>query len=131
MWSPLTKVMVVGASVVLGFGVSMAAQAASDTAGSAPDLTISASHEPSHFIPGMLAAYSTLTVSNSGDRLTSDPVTVTAKVPASFKETFAGGDGWSCSGSTTVTCRRGNALLPGSAFPVIEVLGNVARHAPA
>jgi peptidoglycan/xylan/chitin deacetylase (PgdA/CDA1 family) len=115
----------------LGFGVSMAAQAASDTAASAPDLTISASHEPSHFIPGMLAAYSTLTVSNSGDRLTSDPVTVTAKVPASFKETFAGGDGWSCSGSTTVRCTRGSALLPGSAFPVIEVLGNVARHAPA
>src|SRR5215469_1333379 len=111
MKSPLTKLMLVGASAVLGFGVSMAAQGAGNAAGNAPDLTISAGHAPSHFIPGMLAAYSTLTVSNSGDRMTTDPVTVTAKVPASFKETFAGGDGWSCSGSTTVTCRRGNALL--------------------
>jgi peptidoglycan/xylan/chitin deacetylase (PgdA/CDA1 family) len=131
MRSPLTKLMVVGASAVLGFGVSMAAQATSDAAGNAPDLTISASHEPSHFIPGMLAAYSTLTVTNSGDRVTTDPVTVTAKSPAGFKETFAGGDGWSCSGNATVTCTRGDALPPGAVFPSIEILGNVAKDAPA
>ena len=131
MRSSLTKLMVVGASVALGFGVSMAAQAASDAAGSAPDLTISASHAPSHFIPGMLAAYSTLTVANSGDRFTTDPVKVTADVPASFKETFAGGDGWSCSGKTTVTCTRDDALPPGSVFPSIKILGNVTRRAPA
>jgi peptidoglycan/xylan/chitin deacetylase (PgdA/CDA1 family) len=115
----------------LGLGVSMAAQAASGTASTAPDLTISASHAPSHFIPRMLAAYSTLTVRNAGDRLTTDPVTVTAKVPPSFTETFAGGNGWSCSGKTTVKCTRGDALPPGSAFPSIEVLGNVASHPPA
>lgn len=131
MRSPLTKLMVVGASAALGLGVSMAAQAASGAAGPAPDLTISASHAPSHFIPRMLAAYSTLTVRNAGDRLTTDPVTVTAKVPPSFTETFAGGNGWSCSGKTTVRCTRGDALPPGSAFPSIEVLGNVASHPPA
>jgi len=131
MKSPLTKLMVVGASAALGLGVSMAAQAASDAPTGAPDLTISASHAPTHFIPGMLAAYSTLTVTNSGDRLTTDPVTVTAEVPAGFTETFAGGDGWSCSGSTTVRCTRGDALPPGSVFPSIKILGNVASHPPA
>ena len=131
MRSPLTKLMVVGASAVLGLGVSMAAQGAGNAAGNAPDLTISAGHAPSHFIPGMLAAYSTLTVSNSGDRMTTDPVTVTSTAPAGFTETFAGGDGWSCSGSATVTCTRSDALAPGSAFPVIKILGNVASDAPA
>jgi peptidoglycan/xylan/chitin deacetylase (PgdA/CDA1 family) len=131
MRSPLTKLMVVGASAALGLGVSMAAQAASDAPRGAPDLTISASHAPTHFIPGMLAAYSTLTVTNSGDRLTTDPVTVTAGVPAGFTETFAGGDGWSCSGRTAVRCTRGDALPPGSVFPSIKILGNVASHPPA
>src|SRR5262245_39443117 len=75
-----------------------------------PDLTVGARHEPSHVVPSMVAANLYLTVRNAGDRDSAGTVTVTDPMPAGLTSTFAGGDGWTCSGGSTVTCTRADGL---------------------
>jgi hypothetical protein len=47
----------------------------------APSLTVSVSHAPSHFLPGMVAAYATITVSNPRGGTATGPVTITGALP--------------------------------------------------
>jgi uncharacterized repeat protein (TIGR01451 family) len=96
-----------------------------------PDLTVGARHEPSHVVPSMVAANLYLTVRNAGGRRTAGTVTVTDPMPAGLTSSFAGGDGWTCSGGSTVTCTRADGLAAGHGYPSIRVLVDVAADAPA
>ena len=97
----------------------------------APALTVSASHAPSHFLPGMVAAYATITVSNSGDGTATGPVTVTDVVPPSLTPTVAAGEGWTCTAAATTTCTRHDALAPRSSYPPIRIVVDVSGDVPA
>jgi uncharacterized repeat protein (TIGR01451 family) len=103
--------------------------APASSAAAAADLTISKSHSPSHFTPGMVAARFTLVASNSGTDATSGPVTVSDAMPPGLTATVAAGSGWSCSGTTTRTCTRSDALAPGASYPPITIIANVAAGA--
>src|SRR2546423_8844584 len=65
-----------------------------------PALVVSASHTPSHFLPGMVAAQTLITVTNAGPRPAHGRVTVTDVLPPGLTMTAAAGDGWTCSGTT-------------------------------
>jgi uncharacterized repeat protein (TIGR01451 family) len=96
-----------------------------------PDLTAGARHDPSHVVPSMVAANLYLTVRNAGSRRSAGTVTVTDPMPAGLTSSFAGGDGWTCSGKSTVTCTRADGLAAGHSYPSIHVLVDVAADAPA
>ena len=85
----------------------------------APDLTINKSHT-GNFTVATPASYA-LTVTNSGSAATSGTVTVTDAQPAGLTFTGASGTGWSCSGTTTISCTRSNSLAVGASYPDITV----------
>src|SRR2546421_7379640 len=62
-----------------------------------PALVVSASHAPSHFLPGMVAAQTSITVTNVGPRPAHGRVIVTDVLPPGLTLTAAAGDGWTCS----------------------------------
>jgi uncharacterized repeat protein (TIGR01451 family) len=96
-------------------------------AAAAQPLAVSVRHAPSHFLPGMVAAYTTITVSNPGKVPVRGPVTVADALPAGFTATAAAGEGWTCTGTT---CQRDDALPARSSYPPIRVVVNVAADAP-
>lgn len=110
------------AGAVLTAGIAAPASAA------APSLRVSVSHAPSHFLPGMVAAYTTITVSNPGSGSVRGPVSVTSALPAGLTMTAIGGAGWSCTG---LTCSRSDRLGPRAAYPPIRVVVDVADSVPA
>lgn len=64
-----------------------------------------------------------ITGMNSGPDA-SGPVTVTVSIPGVLSyQSFSGG-GWSCSGSSTLTCTR-SSLASGSAFPTLSIVTRV------
>jgi uncharacterized repeat protein (TIGR01451 family) len=94
-------------------------------------LEIAADHSPDTFTRGQSGTL-TVTVSNDGDAPTDDStVTVTDAIPAGLVVTAASGDGWTCSGTTTVRCTRAEILAPGSAYPPIAITVDVAANAPS
>jgi peptidoglycan/xylan/chitin deacetylase (PgdA/CDA1 family) len=115
----------------------------------APDLTVSASHAAPTFLrataPNTTVYNGTLTlvVSNSGaDPTDGTPVTVTERLPTGLGAltnnpgfgagpTAASGPGWTCSGTTTSTCTRSDALAAGASYPPITVTVSVANSAAA
>lgn len=92
-----------------------------------PALTVAVSHAPSHFLPGMVAAYATITVSNPGKSPVTGAVTVADALPAGLTATAVAGAGWTC---TVTTCQRNDALPPRSSYPPIRVVVNVAADVP-
>jgi uncharacterized repeat protein (TIGR01451 family) len=94
-------------------------------------LEIAADHSPDTFTRGQSGTL-TVTVSNDSDAPTDDStVTVTDAIPAGLVATAASGDGWTCSGTTTVRCTRAQILAPRSAYPPITITVNVAADAPS
>ena len=83
------------------------------------DLAISKTHVGT-FTVGTNGIYD-ITVSNVGTIRTLSPITVSDPLPSgmSFISTAPGTDsGWSCSGSTTVTCTNNGSIPAGSSSPV-------------
>lgn len=111
------------ALVVLATMTTLAAPASAE-----PALTVQVTHSPSHFLPGMVAAYATITVSNPGAATAHGPVTVTDPLPPSLTPTAMAGAGWTCTGTT---CRRSDSLPGHAQYPPIRVVVNVAADAPA
>jgi uncharacterized repeat protein (TIGR01451 family) len=94
-------------------------------------LEIAASHAPATFTRGQTGTLS-LTVSNDSDEPTDDStVTVTDAIPAGLTATAATGEGWTCTGTTTIQCTRAEILEPGAAYPPITIAVSVASDAPA
>jgi uncharacterized repeat protein (TIGR01451 family) len=94
-----------------------------------PNLILVKEHDDD-FTQGQQGAAYRLRVANAGQSPSTGPVTVTDNVPAGLTPTSASGTGWACTiASQAVTCSRSDALAPGSAFPVIVLLVNVAANA--
>ena len=81
------------------------------------DLSVTQSGAPAAICTGQPITY-TLQVSNAGPSTASD-VSVTDTLPAGAALVSASGTGWSCSGTTTVTCTRPS--LASGAAPAITV----------
>jgi len=79
----------------------------------------------------MVAGELRVNVANSGGDPTSGRVTVTDVMPAGLTATAATGEGWTCSGTTTRTCTRSDALQAGESYPPIRIIVNVATGAAA
>jgi uncharacterized repeat protein (TIGR01451 family) len=93
-------------------------------------ITIAATHSPATFAPGQTGNTLTLTVTNESREPTDgSTVTVTDPIPAGLTATAAGGDGWSCTVASTVSCRRTDVLAPGAAYPQVTVTVDVAANA--
>jgi uncharacterized repeat protein (TIGR01451 family) len=114
--------------LALGAVLCLTSTAPVAAASPAPALRVAASHAPSHFLPGMVAAYTLITVTNPGRAPARGPVTVTDILPAGLTVTSAAGDGWTCSGTT---CSRADRLPPHAAYPPIRVVLDVADSVPA
>lgn len=103
----------------------------------APTVTVSADHSPGDFPQGASNQQITVSVDNNGttgptgDPVGNNPLTVTDTLNAAF--TFAGvysGTGWTCSGTTTVTCSNDSAVAQGSNYPELTIDVNVSPGAP-
>jgi uncharacterized repeat protein (TIGR01451 family) len=95
-------------------------------------LRVDATHSPAVFVRGATGTI-TLTVSNpTTDTPTDDNNTVvTHAMPAGLTSLGAAGDGWTCTGTTTVSCTRSTVLAPGASLPPITIRVSVAESAPA
>jgi len=85
-----------------------------------PDLTIVKAGPTTAVKPGDNVPY-TLTVSNIGTGSASN-VQVTDTLPAAMTLVSATGTGWTCSGTSTVTCALAGSLAAGATAPVINVV---------
>jgi peptidoglycan/xylan/chitin deacetylase (PgdA/CDA1 family) len=93
-------------------------------------IRIAAAHSPATFAPGEVGNTLTLTVTNVSRNATDDStVTVTDEIPAGLTATAAGGDGWTCSVTATVSCTRAEVLAPGAAYPPITITVDVVADA--
>jgi len=90
----------------------------------APTLTIQKKHAPDPFTVGQTGTY-TITVGNSGSTATVGTVTVSDQIPQGLNVTTSSGTGWSCSGTSFVTCTRTDKLNANSSYPPITVTVNV------
>ena len=93
------------------------------------DLTISKSHA-GNFTAGNQGVYG-ITVTNVGTASTSGTVTVTDLLPGGMTLASFTGSGWTCIGSTTISCTSTQTVVGGSSFPVINLTVNVPADAPA
>jgi len=95
-----------------------------------PDLAITSSVTNVPWIRGA-AGQITLTISNAGSASsTTNPLTVTATLPAGLTSTGMAGTGWTTN-SNGLSCTRSNTLAAGSNHPVITLNVAVATNAPA
>ncbi len=87
----------------------------------APILTITKTHT-GNFTVGQTGVY-TITVGNVGPIATvaGTSVTVTDSLPFGLTATAVTGTGWTCSGTTFITCTRLDALSPSSSYPPITL----------
>jgi uncharacterized repeat protein (TIGR01451 family) len=93
-------------------------------------IRIAATHSPATFAPGTAGNTLTLTVTNVSRKPTDgSTVTVTDPIPAGLTATSAGGNGWTCTGTTTVRCTRTDVLAPGATYPPITISVDVAPDA--
>jgi uncharacterized repeat protein (TIGR01451 family) len=88
-----------------------------------PDLTLSKSHS-GNFTQGLTGNY-TLTVTNIGNASTSGTTTVVDTLPSGWTLNTFSGTGWSCSGTSTVTCTSSQVVANGSAFNALTLTVNV------
>ena len=93
-------------------------------------IRITATHSPATFAPGQVGNTLTLTVTNvSRNPTDGSTVTVTDRIPAGLTATAAAGNGWTCGGTTTVSCTRADVLAPGATYPPITITVDVAANA--
>ena len=91
-----------------------------------PVLSIAKTHA-GNFTQGQLNAGYTVTLSNAAAAgPSSGTVTVIETLPAGLALVSMSGTGWSCAVNT---CTRGDVLNPGSSYPPIAVMVNVASNA--
>jgi uncharacterized repeat protein (TIGR01451 family) len=96
-----------------------------------PALSITKTHSGS-FVRGQQNATYTVTVSNAANAgPASGTVTVTETVPSGLTLVSMAGTGWTCPGTLSNNCTRGDALAGGSSYPAIAVTVNVASNAPS
>ncbi|HEY2858562.1 MAG TPA: Ig-like domain repeat protein [Terracidiphilus sp.] len=89
-----------------------------------------------NFVQGEQGAQVTVSIANNGPGSTGDPtggspMTVTDVLNSNL--TYAGtssGSGWTCSGTTTVTCTNDSTIALGSSYPTLGINVNVANAAP-
>jgi len=93
-----------------------------------PDLAITKTHTPG-WQPGDSGRTYTITVINQGGTNSSGTVTVTDTLPTGLTATAISGNGWTCSTPPTLTCTRGDGLVPFAQYPIILTV-NVAGNAP-
>jgi peptidoglycan/xylan/chitin deacetylase (PgdA/CDA1 family) len=95
-------------------------------------LRVDATHAPEVFVRGGIGTI-TLTVSNPTTDLSTDdnPTVVTHAMPPGLSSLGASGEGWTCTGATTVSCTRSTVLAPGTSLPPITIRVSVATSAPA
>ena len=86
-------------------GMGTGTSASSFTVTQKPDLTVAKTASAASVPTGGALTY-TITVNNTGNGATHD-VTVTDVLPAGVAFVSAAGTGWSCSGTSTVTCTMG------------------------
>ena len=86
----------------------------------APDLALAKTHNPLQFSAGNANFY-TLAVSNVGNLPTSGTVTVVDTLPAGMTLQSGSGTGWTCSGTTTVTCTSSAVIAAGSSAAPITL----------
>ncbi len=123
----LARLLCLATAAILG----VAASPGNSVAQEAGKLELTLGHAPSHFLPGMVAAYLTVAVRNPGTGATSGAVTVDTTVPAGLTATAAGGPGWTCTAAATTACTRSDRLDPGASYPLIKIVVDVAAEAPA
>ncbi len=114
-------------SVSGGGSTSASATDSTTIVGVPAALSISKSHSGS-FTQGQNGATYSVVVSNSPSAgSTSGTTTVTETVPPGMTlVSMAGGSTWNCAGNT---CTTNNVLTPGSSYPAITVMVNVAGNA--
>ncbi len=95
----------------------------------APKLAIAKSHT-GNFALGGTGTY-TIVVSNVGPIATAGTVTFNDFLPAGLSATSTTGTGWSCSGTTSVTCTRSDPLAPSSSYPPISLTVSVTGGSPS
>ncbi len=115
-------------SVSGGGSVGVAATTDTTTIIPAPDLTIQKSHA-GNFTQGQTGSYS-IAVSNVAAVLgaTYGTTTVTDTLPAGWTLASFSGTGWSCSGTTMVTCTSATAVAGGSSLPGLDLTVNVPAN---
>lgn len=89
-----------------------------------PDLTIALSHSPDPFTVAQTGTY-TIVVSNVGNVPTSGMITMSDPLPPGLSATAISATGWTCSGTTSVSCSRSDALPAASSYPSIVLTVNV------
>src|SRR5581483_3712028 len=82
------------------------------------------------FTVGQNGTY-TIGVSNVGTTATAGTVTMTDVLPSSMSAASVGGTGWNCSGVSTITCTRSDALAAGSSYPPITLAVSVGGNVGA
>ncbi len=93
-------------------------------------IRIAATHSPATFTAGQTGNTLTLTVTNESREPTDgSPITVTDPIPAGLTATAASGDGWTCTGTSTVRCTRTDVLAAGAAYPPITITVDVSPTA--
>ena len=94
-------------------------------------LKVAATHTPSVFVRGETGALN-LTIHNPTTAATDgSTTTVTHPIPAGLTSTGASGAGWTCTGTTTITCTRNDVLAAGASFPPITIGVRIAATAAA
>jgi uncharacterized repeat protein (TIGR01451 family) len=98
------------------------------TAVRVPGLDIAVSHDPG-YVAGEPSTI-TVEVTNAGDGPTQGTVTVTDDLPEDVVPTGAAtGVGWTCAGTSDITCTRDDPLPPGEAYPPITIPVQIAPDA--
>jgi uncharacterized repeat protein (TIGR01451 family) len=119
---------VTNVATVSGGGDTQTRSAFDFTNINAASLAITKSHS-GDFTVGQTGSY-TIVASNAGNLATSGTVTVTDVLPQGMSATAATGTGWSCSGTTVVTCTRSDSLAAKSSYPPITLTVSVNGGGP-
>ena len=94
-----------------------------------PVLSVSKSHSGT-FTQGLTGEWD-ITVSNTqSGSTTSGTTTVTDTLPSGYTLNTYSGSGWSCSGSSVVTCTSIQAVSGGSTFAVLALTVNIPANSP-
>jgi uncharacterized repeat protein (TIGR01451 family) len=110
------------ATVSGGGEINTSNDTASDptTINPAPSLAVAKSHT-GNFTVGQTGTY-TITVTDIGSLPTDGTlVSVTDSLPSGMTATMVSGTGWTCSGTTLVTCTRSDVIASNSPYPPISL----------
>jgi uncharacterized repeat protein (TIGR01451 family) len=95
-----------------------------------PDLAITKTDGGAIFMPGEIGSYS-ITVSNvAAAGPTIGPITVTDDLPGNLTLQSYGGAGWSCTGTTNLSCTHNGIIDGGSSLPALVLNVKVGAGTP-